>query len=141
MASYSRTFLLGNLGRDPEIRYTPTGTAVANFSVATSEKWTDKDGNKQERTEWHRIVAWAKLAEICSEFLRKGSPVFIEGRIRTNEWEADDGSKRRQTEIHAITVQFLGRREDGAQPAIPRAKTEIPAAAPEPSDMNSDIPF
>ena len=139
MASYNRTFILGNLGRDPEIRYTPTGTAVTNFSVATSEKWTDKDGNKQERTEWHRIVAWAKLAEICSEFLRKGSPVFIEGRIRTNEWEADDGSKRRQTEIHAITVQFLGRREDGAQQA-PSSPANLAAAVPETGE-NDNIPF
>jgi single-strand DNA-binding protein len=142
MASYNRVCILGNLGRDPEIRYLPTGTAIANFSVATSEKWTDKEGNKQERTEWHRIVAWAKLGEICSEYLQKGSPVFIEGRIRTRDWETQDGERRQTTEIHAITVQFLGRREDREVPSVPR--TGVPEEAPETSGtpaVNDDIPF
>jgi len=91
MASVNRVILIGNLGRDPELRYTPSGAAVANFTIATTDTWT-KDGEKQSHTEWHRIVAWGKLAEVCGEYLAKGKQVYIEGRIRTNEWEDRDGN-------------------------------------------------
>ena len=91
MAGMNKVILIGNLGKDPEIRYTPSGTAVANFSIATSESWTDKEsGEKRERTEWHRIVAWGKLAEICGEYLHKGKQVYVEGRIQTRDWEDNE---------------------------------------------------
>jgi len=135
MAGVNRVTLLGYLGRDPEIRYTPSGTAVASFSIATTETWKNRDGEKQEHTEWHQIVAWSRLAEICSEYLAKGSQVYIEGRIRTNEWEDTDGNKRSKKEVIASTVQFLSRSES--------ARTEPNAAttASEPSGTESDIPF
>jgi single-strand DNA-binding protein len=110
MASVNKVILVGNLGRDPEVRYTPSGTAVANFSLATTENWTNKDGEKESRTEWHRIVAWGRLGEICGEYLSKGKQVFIEGRIRTNEWEDQEGNKRQTTEIVATNMQMLGPR-------------------------------
>jgi single-strand DNA-binding protein len=110
MASVNKVILIGNLGRDPEVRYTPSGTAVANFSLATTENWKNKDGEKQSHTEWHRIVAWRRLGEICGEYLSKGKQVYIEGRIRTNEWEDQDGNKRRTTEIEALNMQMLGSR-------------------------------
>ena len=103
----NRVFLIGRLGRDPEIRHTASGSAVANFSVATDERWTDSEGNRQTRTEWHNIVAWRKLAEICGQYLRKGRLVFIEGRIQTREWDDRDGNKRRTTEIIASNMQML----------------------------------
>ena len=92
MAGVNKAILVGRLGGDPEIRYTPSGAAVANFTVATSENWKDKDGQKQEKTEWHKIVAFAKLAEICGEYLHKGKQVYIEGRIQTRKWEDKDGN-------------------------------------------------
>jgi single-strand DNA-binding protein len=108
MAGVNKVILVGRLGRDPEIRYTPSGAAVANFSVATSEEWRDKDsGEKQERTEWHRIVAWRRLGEICGEYLRKGSQVYIEGRLQTRSWEDRDGNKRYTTEVIAQNMQML----------------------------------
>ncbi len=108
MAGVNKVILIGNLGRDPELRYTKNGQAVANFSLATSEQWNSKDGNREERTEWHRIVAWAKTAELCAQYLSKGRTAYIEGSLRTREWEDRDGNKRQTTEIHAQTVQFLG---------------------------------
>jgi single-strand DNA-binding protein len=110
MAGINKVILVGNLGRDPEVRYTPSGTAVANFTLATTETWTDRDGQKQSHTEWHRIVAWRRLGEICGEYLSKGKQVYIEGRIRTREWEDQDGNKRKTTEIEAQTMQMLGSR-------------------------------
>jgi single-strand DNA-binding protein len=110
MASVNKVILVGNLGRDPELRYTQGGAAVANFSLATNEKWRDKEGNNQERTEWHRIVVWGRTAENCAQYLHKGSSVYIEGRLQTREWEDKDGNKRSTTEINALTVQFLGGR-------------------------------
>lgn len=138
MASVNKAIIIGNLGADPEIRYTPSGTAVANFSVATREQWTNKDGEKEERTEWHRIVAWARLGEICGEYLKKGSPVYIEGRLQTRSWEDREGIKRYTTEIIAQTMQMLGsaRREGQAQSQEERYPVEEPIVIPD-----DDIPF
>ena len=107
MAGVNKVIIVGNLGKDPELRHTPQGNAVANFPVATSESWNDKDGSKQERTEWHRIVVWGKLAELCSKYLSKGRKAYVEGRLQTRAWDDKDGQKRYTTEIVATTVQFL----------------------------------
>jgi len=104
----NKVLLIGRLGKDPEVRYTTTGGSVATFSIATNENWTDKNGQKQERTEWHRIVAWGKLGEICGQYLSKGREAFVEGRLQTREWTDKDGNKRYTTEIVASNVQFLG---------------------------------
>ena len=116
MASVNKVILIGNLGRDPEMRYTQSGQAVTNFTLATTESWTDKNsGQKQEKTEWHRIVAWGKTGELCAQYLAKGRSVYIEGRLQTREWEDKEGIKRSTTEITANTVQFLGSpRSEGA---------------------------
>lgn len=114
MAGINKAIIIGNLGRDPEVRYTQDGTAVANFTVATSESWTDKNtGEKRENTEWHRIVVWRRLAEICGEYLSKGRQVYVEGKLQTRSWE-QDGITRYTTEIVANTVQFLGSRDNAA---------------------------
>jgi len=114
MAGINKAILIGNLGRDPEIRYTPNGTAVANFTIATTETISTKDGGREDRTEWHRIVAFGRLAEICGEYLAKGRQVYIEGRIQTRDWEDRDGNKRTTTEIIANTMQMLGSPPSGA---------------------------
>src|SRR6202453_602828 len=103
----NKVILIGRLGTDPEVRYTSNGGAVANFSLATNESWTDKSGQKQERTEWHRIVVWGKLAELCGQYLSKGRQAFVEGRLQTRSWEDQQGQKRYTTEVVANTVQFL----------------------------------
>lgn len=108
MASVNKVILIGNLGADPAVRYTQNGTAVANFNIATQEQWKNKDGEKEKKTEWHKIVAWGRLGEICGEYLSKGSPVYIEGRLQTREWENRDGEKRYMTEIIATSMQMLG---------------------------------
>lgn len=115
MASLNRCMFIGNLGKDPEVRFTPGGQAVANFSIACSESWT-KDGQKQERTEWVRVTAWGKTAELCGEYLKKGKQVFVEGKMQTREYEKD-GQKRYATEIVASNVVFLGGRDGGQQAA------------------------
>lgn len=112
MASVNKAIIVGNLGRDPEMRYTQSNTAVCNFTVATTDTWSDRNGEKQERTEWHRIVAWGRLAEICSQYLQKGKQVYIEGRLQTREWEDQQGQKKYTTEIVAQTMQMLGRPGD-----------------------------
>ena len=112
MAGVNKVIIVGNVGRDPEVRFTKAGTAVATFSVATSERFKDRDGQPQERTEWHRVVAWAQLADICGKYLRKGKQVYIEGRLQTRDWEDKDGHKRYTTEVIANVMQMLGRRED-----------------------------
>src|ERR1051326_8193501 len=111
--SVNKVILVGRLGQNPEVRYTPSGAAVANFSVATNESWTDKSGQKQERTEWHRVVVWGKLAELCGKYLSKGRQCYIEGRLQTRQWEDQQGQKRYTTEIVANTVQFLGGGAEG----------------------------
>ncbi len=109
MASVNKVILIGNLGRDPELRYTQSGQAVANFSLATNERFGGRDGGEQqERTEWHRIVTWGKTAETCAQYLAKGRNVYIEGRLQTRDWEDRDGNKRQTTEVVAQRVQFLG---------------------------------
>lgn len=113
MAGVNKAILVGNLGRDPELRHTPNGQAVVNFTLATSESWTDKSGERQERTEWHRIVVWGRQAEMCNQYLSKGRTVYVEGRIQTREWEDKDGNKRYTTEINASNVNFIGPRTDG----------------------------
>ena len=119
MASVNKVIIVGNVGRDPELRYTQSGQPVASFSIATNERFKDKDGNWKDRTEWHRIVAWARLAEICGEYLRKGSQVYVEGRIQTRDWEDKEGNKRQTTEIIALGMQMLGRRGgDGGGPSV-----------------------
>jgi single-strand DNA-binding protein len=109
----NKVVLVGRLGRDPEMRYTGAGTAVANFSVATDERWNTRDGESQNRTEWHNIVVWSKLAEICNQYLTKGKLVYIEGRLQTRDWEDRDGNKRRTTEIVATEMKMLGARSEG----------------------------
>lgn len=113
MASVNKAIILGNLGRDPELRHTGSGTPVCNFPVATSERFQDKGGEWQERTEWHTIVVWGRQGENCAKYLAKGRSVYVEGRIQTRDWQDKDGNKRYTTEIVANTVQFIGGRDSG----------------------------
>jgi len=140
MASVNKVILIGNLGRDPELRYTQGGQAVANFTLATNERFSTKDGDKQERTEWHRIVAWGRTGELCAQYLSKGRSVYLEGRLQTREWEDKEGQKRRTTEIVAQTVQFLGGRGEGGPGGSPSSPAEggFDAGGPPPPD---DVPF
>lgn len=131
--SVNKAILIGNLGRAPELRRTQDGKAVANFSLATTSSWTGADGEQQEHTEWHDIVAWGRLAEICDEFLEKGSRIYAEGEIRTRSWEGKDGQKRYRTEIILSNMMMLDpRAESGAAPAKAAAPDEI---------TDDDIPF
>jgi single-strand DNA-binding protein len=151
MASVNKVILIGNLGRDPEVRYLPSGEAVANVNVATTDVWKDKSGEKQEHTEWHRIAFFGKLAEIAGEYLKKGSPVYIEGRIRTRKWQDKEGQDRYSTEIVADRMQLLGSRSGAGGASIPsegaEARERKPAAAgksapaSEFEDFEDDIPF
>ena len=111
--SVNKVILLGRLGQDPELKYTPGGQPVCNFSLATTESWTDKQGQKQEKTEWHRLVVWGKLAELCNQWMKKGSQAYVEGKLETRSWDDKDGNKRYATEIIANTVQFLGPKTQG----------------------------
>lgn len=113
MASVNKVILLGNLGRDPEVRYTPSGDAVASMSIATTETWKDKGGQRQEKTEWHNVVMYRRLAEIAGEYLKKGSQVYIEGRLQTRKWQDKQGNDRYTTEIAADHMQMLGQRDGG----------------------------
>ncbi len=146
MAGLNKVILIGNLGRDPEVRYTPDGTAVANFSIATSETWKDKNtGEKKEKTEWHRIVAFRRLGEICGEYLSKGSQVYIEGKLQTREWDDKEGNKRYTTEIVANQMQMLGPKGSTNTAGSSNYSSGPPTANqpgpqhPEPED--DDIPF
>jgi len=150
MSSLNKVMLIGRLGKDPEIRYTPDGSPVANFSLATSEFWTDKSGTRQERTEWHNIVAWSKLADLSKRYLAKGRQVYIEGRLRTREWDDKDGNKRRTTEIVANQMVLLGSRPEGmeaggapTQRSAPASDTsQAPAAGLADVEItDDDIPF
>lgn len=141
--SVNKVILLGRLGQDPELKYTPTGSAVCNFSMATTEAWTDKTGQKQEKTEWHRIVVWGKLAELCNQYLSKGRQAFVEGRLQTRSWDDKEGQKKYTTEILANTVQFIG----GAAQANDKVTTNKGATADSsmnqgtaPYEMNQDYP-
>jgi len=108
MAGVNKVILIGNLGKDPELRYTPGGQPVASFSLATTERWSDKNGQRQDRTEWHNIVVWGKLAELANQYLKKGRSAYIEGRITNRSWDDRDGNKKYRTEIVANQIQFLG---------------------------------
>ncbi len=143
MASVNKVILIGNLGKDPEIRTTPQGTTLARFSLATSTTWKDASGAKQERTEWHDIVAWEKLAQICGEYLHKGKMVYVEGSLQTRSWEDQNGQKRYKTEIKASTVVMLSRREEGARASSARevAETPEPAATVGGGGYDDDVPF
>ena len=148
MSSLNKVILIGHLGKDPEIRYTPDGSPVASFSLATSENWTDKNGSRQEHTEWHNIVAWNRLADLSKRFLAKGRQVYIEGRLRTREWTDRDGNKRRITEVIASQMVLLGSRPQGAeaggiQPAEPAARpaAETEQAFGDAGITDNDIPF
>ena len=107
MLGVNKVILIGRLGKDPELRYTPGGQPVANFTLATSERWNDKNGQRQEKTEWHNIIVWAKMAELVNKYLKKGSAAYVEGRITTRSWDDRDGNKKYKTEIVASQVQFL----------------------------------
>lgn len=147
MSSLNKVLLIGRLGKDPEIRYTPEGSPVASFSLATSENWTDKNGTRQERTEWHNIVAWNKLADICKQFLSKGRQVYIEGRIQSREYTDREGVKKRITEVIASQMVMLGSRPQGAeagvQPMEPVARpvTDADQAFGDSGITDSNIPF
>ena len=144
MASVNKVILIGNLGKDPEIRTTPQGTSLARFSLATTSTWKDASGAKQERTEWHDIVAWEKLAQICGEYLHKGKMVYVEGSLQTRSWEDQNGQKRSKTEVKASNVVMLSRREDGARSAAGPAR-EVADAAEAPvstgASYDDDVPF
>jgi len=150
----NKAILIGNLGNDPEIRYTASGAAVANVSIATAESWRDKEtGEQQERTEWHRVVFFGRLAEIVGEYLRKGSQVYVEGRIQTRKWQDRDGNDRYTTEIVASDLQMLGSRSSGSAnfDAAPKETASAPNMNETPapanntsantSDFDDDIPF
>ena len=132
MSGLNKVCLIGQLGGDPELRHTANGTAVANFSIATTQRFTDKSGEKQERTEWHRIVTWSKLAEICGEYLKKGKQVYIEGRLQTRSWEDQHGIKRDTTEIVANQMQMLGKKDE---------RTEVSSRQTVPPSDVDDLPF
>lgn len=169
MASVNKVILVGNLGRDPEVRFMPNGEAVCNFSIATTDSWKDKAGAKQERTEWHNIVMYRKLAEIAGEYLKKGSSVYVEGRLQTRKWQTKEGQDRYTTEIISDQMQMLGGRAAGGSNASydgggmdqsngmdessysqapARSAAAKPAAAEKPvssgsgfDDFEDDIPF
>lgn len=122
MASVNKVILIGNLGRDPEVRYLPSGDAVANFSMATTEKWKDKGGEMQEQTEWHRISFFGRQAEICGEYLKKGSSVYVEGRLQTRKWTDKEGHERTTTEIRGDRMQMLSGRGGGSGGSEPMAR-------------------
>ena len=138
----NKAILIGNLGGDPEVRYTQNGSAVANFNVATTERWKDQSGTQQEQTEWHRVVAFARLGEICGEYLSKGSKVYIEGRIQTRQWEDRDGNKRYTTEIVAREMKMLDSRgsQGGGSGGGGGGGSYSEPPVPEPR-MGDDVPF
>jgi single-strand DNA-binding protein len=165
MASVNKVIVLGNLGRDPELRYTPSGAAVCNVSIATTRNWKSKDsGERQEETEWHRVVFYDRLAEIAGEYLKKGRPVYVEGRLKTRKWQDKDGKDNYTTEIIAEQMQLLGGRDEAGggggysrghdeehSGGAPAPRAQRPQAAPRPApapkatssfdDMDDDIPF
>jgi len=155
MASVNKVILIGNLGRDPEVRYMPSGDAVATLNLATTEKWKDKSGEQQEQTEWHRVSFFGRQAEICGEYLRKGSQIYVEGRLQTRKWTDKDGNERYTTEIRGDRMQMLGGRGGAGAPEPMAREPEMapvegaPKKPAAPSgkkagnfdDMDDDIPF
>lgn len=143
MGSVNKVILVGNLGRDAELRYTPGGSAVATLNLATTEMWNDKDGQRQEKTEWHRIVLWGKQAETLSQYLQKGRQIYVEGRLQTRQWDDKDGNKRYTTEVRGDRVVLLGSAGGGGGRGAQRSEM---AQAAESSDLpaelsEDDIPF
>lgn len=137
--SVNKVILVGNLGRDPELKYTPSGAAVASFSIATTEKYKDRDGQFVEKTEWHNVVAWKQLAEICGKYLHKGKQVYIEGKLQTRKWQDRDGNDRYTTEIVAEQMQMLGGKGEGTGNAKPQRPNNCQSEAP--FNPDDDIPF
>ena len=151
MASLNKVILIGNLGKDPETRYAPSGDAICNLTLATTETWKDKaTGERKDATEWHRIVFFGKLAEIAAQYLKKGAQVYVEGRLQTRKWQDQSGQERYTTEIRADEMKMLGRREDGGT-SSPRQPSPQPSSQPAQrakarpasgfDDMHDDIPF
>ena len=155
MPSVNKVILLGNLGRDPELRFMPNGDAVCNFSIATTDSWKDKAGEKQERTEWHNIVMYRKLAEIAGEYLKKGSSIYVEGRLQTRKWQTKEGQDRYTTEVIADSMQMLGGRSNASQsdkssddnfnqassPVKNQANTSNESSPTSFDEFEDDIPF
>jgi single-strand DNA-binding protein len=133
MLGVNKVILIGNLGKDPDLRYLPSGEPVAKFPLATGARWKDKNGQMQERTDWHNIVVFKRQAEVCNEYLRKGSPVYIEGRIQNRSWEDKDGNKRYITEVVAQAVRMLGRKGEPEE--------EVPEEVAETKTEDEDLPF
>jgi len=138
--SLNKVILIGNLGQDPEARFTPQGTAVTNLSVATNESWKDQSGEMQDRTEWHRIVMYGRMAETASEYMKKGQMVYVEGRLHTREWEDQNQIKRKTTEIRCDNFTMLGRRSDAPQGTNPENPAPLSKPKPE-TDGDDDLPF
>lgn len=152
MASFNKVFLMGNLTRDPELRYIPSGTAVATFTVASNRVYTSAAGEKKEDTSFVRVVTWARQAELCGEYLTKGSPVFVEGRLQSRSWETPDGQKRSTIEVVAQNIQFLGRGRGAEAGVGGRAKEQLAAGEqgapleggdlpPEADEQSGEVPF
>ncbi len=148
MSSLNKIMLIGHLGKDPEVRYTTDGTPVATFSLATSENWTDKNGTRQERTEWHNIVAWKRLAELSKRFLAKGRQVYVEGRIQSRDWNDREGIRRRTTEVVVSQIVLLGSRSQSTDAPAPSQEPASQSAEAEPEQAfgdagitDDDIPF
>lgn len=145
MASVNKVILIGNLGRDAELRYTPSGAACATLSMATTDTWNDKQGQRQERTEWHRVVLWGKSAEALAEYLTRGKQVYVEGKLQTRQWDDKDGNKRYTTEVRVDRLVLLSS-GSGRRDADPAMESELPAAAPTPATTvppvyDDEIPF
>ena len=136
--SLNKVILIGNLGQDPEARFTPQGTAVCNLSIATNESWKDQNGEMQDRTEWHRVVMYGRMAETATEYMKKGQMVYVEGRLHTREWEDQNQIKRRTTEIRCDNFTMLGKRNDsqGGGPGSPDTEAKKPD-----SNNDDDLPF
>lgn len=137
MASLNKVIIIGNLGKDPELKFMPNGDAVCNFSVATTDSWKDKAGEKQERTEWHNIVMYRKVAEIAGEFLKQGSSVYLEGKLQTRKWQTKEGQDRYTTEVIADSMQMLGKKSEGGTPVTKKISESVNSI----EEMEDDVPF
>ncbi len=142
MASLNKVMVIGNLGADPEMRYTANGSAVTEFRVAASDNWTDQSGERRERTEWFTVITWNRLAETCAQYLAKGRQVYVEGRLQTRSWDGQDGQKHYKSEVIAETVRFLGGREDRGGGAEGAYAAPLPVGADAAGDVDADdLPF
>jgi len=139
--SFNKITLVGNLGRDPELRYTPQGTPVCSFTVATNEKRKDKAGEAQDHTTWFRVTLWGRQAETASQYLTKGRPIYVEGRLRLEEWTDRDGKQRYTLEVHATDMQFIGGGRGDDAPSMASKPSSAASSAPEPELSDDDIPF